>query len=154
VRTVVAPSELIPRLHDTVMRTNARAQVQSAETLESQMHSAETIFRGLGLGLSAVGGTALLLSAVSLYSLVSRARILRAVLGRELTVVLAGAAVGIALGVALYRVVALMPYDLRPAGPALLAAFVGLILVVGVGACLMPARRAVSIDPVTALRDS
>jgi ABC-type antimicrobial peptide transport system permease subunit len=45
-----------------------------------------------------------------------------------------------------------MPFDLRPAGPSLLAVFVGLMLVVGAGGCLVPARRALSIEPADALR--
>jgi hypothetical protein len=172
VRTDGVPSDLIPRLFEIVTRENARAQVQSAETLEGQMRSAETIFRGLGAGLSTIGATALLLSAVSLYALIAfgvtrrtkeigirvalgatRSRILRTVLGRELVIVLVGAVVGIGVGFGLYQLVAMMPYDLRPAGPSLLVAFIGLMLLVGVGACLVPARRAVSIAPTQALRE-
>jgi putative ABC transport system permease protein len=171
IRTDGEPTTLVPRLHEIVSSENARAQVQSAKSLESQMHEAERVFRSLGVGFVLFGGTALLLSAVSFYSLVAfgvtrrtreigirialgatRLRILRSVLGRELLVIGWGAAAGVLLGMGAYRLVAVIPFDLRPAGPSLLAAFVGLMLVVGVGACLLPARRAMSIAPADALR--
>jgi predicted permease len=171
VRTESAPAGIVPHLHDIVLRENPRAQVQSAGTLEAQMNTAGAVFRGLGAGLLVIGGTALLLSTVSLYSLVSfgvarrtreigirlalgasRGRILQSVLRRELTVVFLGSAVGLALGAGLYQLVALVPFDLRPAGPSLLMAFIGLMVLVGGGACLVPARRALWVEPVEALR--
>jgi ABC-type lipoprotein release transport system permease subunit len=48
--------------------------------------------------------------------------------------------------------VALVPFDLRPAGPSLLAVVAGLMLFVGAGACLLPTRRALAIQPAEALR--
>jgi ABC-type antimicrobial peptide transport system permease subunit len=170
-RSGTSPAGLVPRLYGIVMSENANAQVQSAETLESQMNAAEAVFHGLGAGLLVIGGTALLLSAVSFYSLVSfgvtrrtreigirlalgatRAAILRNILRRELTVIVSGVTVGLLLGAGLYSVVTLIPFDLRPAGPWLLASAVGLIVFVGAGACIGPARRAMTIEPVAALR--
>jgi len=171
VRTEGEPTAFVARLHQIVMGENPRAQVQSAESLAVQMRQAEAVFRGLGAGLLLIGGTALLLSAVSFYSLVSfsvtrrtreigirlalgatRPRILGGVLRRELALIAAGATAGVILGAGLYWLVALMPFDLRPAGPALLAAAVGMILLVGAGACIGPARRATAIEPADALR--
>jgi predicted permease len=166
------PLSLVPLVHGVVMRENARAQVQAVQTLGAQMDAAENVFRGLGAGLLVIGGTALLLSAVSFYSLVSfgvtrrtreigirlalgapPGRILRGVLAGELKMVCVGAVGGVLLGLGLYQLVAQLPFDLRPAGPSLAAAFAGLLLVVGAGACLMPARRALSITPIDALKD-
>jgi len=171
VRTHGDPSALIPAVHRIVSRENARAQIQSAESLAAQMRMAESLFRGLGGGLLAIGGAALLLSAVSLYSLVSfgvtcrtrevgirlalgatRRRILVAILAREARLVGAGAAGGVLLGLGLHRIVTLLPFDLSPAASSLLVAGVGLMAVVGAGACLVPARRALRIDVADALR--
>jgi hypothetical protein len=171
IRTAGDAASIVPRVHEIVREENARAQVQAAESLDAQMQGAERVFRGLGLGLIVIGGTALLLSAVSFYSLVAfgvtrrtreigirvalgapRARILRSVLGRELLVIAAGAVAGVLLGLIVYQMVSLIPFDLRPAGPSLVAAFAGLLILVGAGACLVPARRAMSIAPAQALR--
>jgi putative ABC transport system permease protein len=82
----------------------------------------------------------------------SRRGILKAVLGRELAIVLAGGSIGIVLGYGLYQLVANIPFDLRPAGPSLAAMFLALMLLVGASACLGPARRALAIDPAETMR--
>jgi predicted permease len=171
IRTNAEPATLIPRVHEIVRREYPAAQVQSVESLAAQMDTAEAVFRSLGLGLMLIGGMSLLLSAVSFYSLISfgvtrrtreigirlalgasRRGILKAVLGRELAIVLAGGSTGILLGYGLYQLVANIPFDLRPAGPSLAAIFLALMLVVGVSAGLGPARRALAIDPAETMR--
>jgi predicted permease len=173
VRTQAEPRALVARLHEIVLREQPRAQVQSAETLDAQMRTAGSVFRGLGAGLLGIGFTALLLSTVSIFALVSfgveqRTReigirvaigarpvhVLRAVLGRELVLLVAGAVLGLLLGLALYRIAAGLPFDLQPAGPWLAAAFIVLIVLAGGVACLVPARRALRTDPIDALRHS
>lgn len=171
IRTAGDPAALIPAVHRLVGRENPRAQVQSTQTLERQMREAESVFRGLGTGLVALGGTALLLSAVSFYSLVAfgvtrrtreiglrlalgatGARIVTGVLRREMFVMAAGALGGVVAGGGLYQLVRQIPFDLSPATPAFLAVPASVILIVGVGACIAPVRRALKIDPALALR--
>jgi predicted permease len=171
IRTASPPASVVPRLHEIVLDENRNAQLQSAQTLEAHMLAAESLFRGLGVGLALVGGTALLLSAVSFYSLVSfsvtrrtreiavrlalgapRSGIVWNVVGRELKLMTWGAATGVLIGAGVYELVALVPFDLRPAGPSLLAVVAGLMLFVGAGACLLPTRRALAIQPAEALR--
>jgi putative ABC transport system permease protein len=171
VRTQGDPRAVIARLHEIVRREQPNAQVQSAETLEAMMTTAGSIFRGLGAGLLSVGVSALVLSAVSIYALVSfgvaqrtkeigirvavgaRPRhILRAVLQREIGLLVAGASLGLVLGLGLYRVVETIPFDLQPAGPSLALAFILLIVLAGGVACVIPARRALRTDPLEALR--
>ena len=82
----------------------------------------------------------------------TRPALLTGILRRELTVVLSGGDAGVLLGAGLYRLVTLIPFDLRPAGPTLLVGAVGLIVFVGAGACIVPARRAMSNEPSDALR--
>ena len=172
IRANVEPLHLVPRLHEIVRQTNPAAQVQSTESLATLMLTAARVFHGLGLGLLVIGGSSLLLSAVSFYALVSfgvtrrrrelgirlalgapPAHILRAVLGRELAIILTGGVAGLAIGFGLYQLVAQVPFDLRPAGPSLTAAFFGLMLLVGAGACWGPARRALAVDPIETMRE-
>lgn len=171
VRTQADPRSIVARLHEIVLREQPNAQVQSADTLEPQMNTAGNIFRGLGAGLLSIGFTALLLSAISIYALVSfgvaqrtreigirvavgatRGHILRAVLQREITLLIAGSALGLILGFGLYQVVAMIPFDLQPAGPSLATAFIVLMVVAAGGACVVPARRALRVEPLDALR--
>jgi ABC-type lipoprotein release transport system permease subunit len=45
-----------------------------------------------------------------------------------------------------------MLYDVRANDPATMIGVAGLLTVVAVAACYIPARRAMSVDPVVALR--
>lgn len=63
-----------------------------------------------------------------------------------------GLAIGLALAFGITRVVGVLMYQVDPQDPTVFAAVISLIVVVGVSAAVFPARRATSVDPVTALR--
>ena len=56
------------------------------------------------------------------------------------------------MAVGLARVMVILLFETEPWDPAVYAGIVGLILVVGVLASLVPAVRAARMDPVVALR--
>ena len=78
--------------------------------------------------------------------------IYRLMLQDGLAPVLVGAAVGIAISFAFARVVSSLLFDVSPYNSAIASAALCLLVAVGVLACLLPARRAASIDPMQALR--
>jgi ABC-type antimicrobial peptide transport system permease subunit len=82
----------------------------------------------------------------------SRGRLIRAVLTSGLAPVLIGAAAGIAPCLAMARAVAASLYEVSPYDPPLLASCLGVLLAAGALACLVPARRALAIDPIEAIR--
>lgn len=120
---------------------------------------------------SLLGGLTLLLATVGLYGLLSYSvrqrhkeiairlalgarpgRIVRAVVGAGLVVTLAGAAVGLGVGLLASRLVrsflfGVSPYDVRTLTGAVL-----LLVTVALVACLLPATRAARVQPTTALR--
>ena len=63
-----------------------------------------------------------------------------------------GAVAGIAVAFASARVVSSLLFHVSPYDPLLTAGAVGLLLAVGVVACLLPARRAAAVEPMRALR--
>jgi predicted permease len=69
--------------------------------------------------------------------------------------VLAGLAVmiGLAGAVALTRVLEALLYETRPTDPVTLASVCGIVLVVAAAAAMLPARRAMRVDPMVALRE-
>lgn len=171
VRTAGDPHSVVPALHDTVQREAPLAQVQWTVTLEEQLGEVVAIFRRIGVVLVGVGAMALLLSAASLYAIVSLAvtqrtreigirvalgarpsQILQIVMRRQVGQLAAGAAAGL-LGVAgLAQLMKQIPFDLQASGPMLTGAFVMLMLAAGLSACVVPARRALRIQPIEALR--
>jgi len=81
-----------------------------------------------------------------------QATVLRMVLRQGLTLVACGAAVGGAGALAAVRVIASELYGVKSTDPWTFLAGAALILVVGGLACWVPARRAMQVDPMVALR--
>jgi hypothetical protein len=118
------------------------------------------------------GGLATLLAMIGLYGVISylvvrrRSEIgLRMALGanrtdilvmvlREAAILLGiGLAIGTGLALAAGNAAASMLYGLKPRDPLTLTAAITAMAVVGVAASLLPAKRAATVDPMTALRE-
>ncbi len=65
----------------------------------------------------------------------------------------AGLVLGVAGSVALRSVVAGQLYGVKPLDPVVMSAVVLTLAVVGLAACVLPARRATRVDPVMVLRE-
>ena len=82
----------------------------------------------------------------------ARTNVLSMVLRQGLRLVAAGLALGAGGALVLTRVLTTLLFDVRPNdGITYLAVSIGLLLV-AIAACLVPARRAASVDPMVALR--
>ena len=160
--------------------TNARSIVQGIDpglplywvrTMDEAVQSATWIFDIFGSLFAIFGAVALFLAAVGLYGVmafsVSRrtqemgirmalgagARtVFRLVLGKGMRQLAVGAVVGLALGAVLVRPMAAIFYDVEPSDPFVYGAIVVTLGLSGLLACLVPARRATSVELVNALR--
>jgi putative ABC transport system permease protein len=74
------------------------------------------------------------------------------VVGRGLTLVAGGAAAGIVMSLVVTRHLERLLFEVAPADPLTFAAAAGLLVTTAVAAAYFPARRAVALDPVQALR--
>ncbi len=82
----------------------------------------------------------------------TRASILRLVLREGFELVLIGLVLGIVGAVSLQKVVATEIYGVRALDPLVLASVMALLAMVALAACAVPARRAMRVDPIVALR--
>jgi ABC-type antimicrobial peptide transport system permease subunit len=82
-----------------------------------------------------------------------RAQVLRAALERTFKLLVFGSSAGLILGLLATRVLALVVYEATPEDPFVLMGAVVAMLLVGIAAASIPARRALSIDPAILLRD-
>ena len=82
-----------------------------------------------------------------------RGEVLQAGLGRAVKLLMVGSAAGLGLGVLSARVLAAVVYQATPRDPLVLAGVVLAMLAVGLLATWIPAQRALSLDPVTLLRE-
>jgi ABC-type antimicrobial peptide transport system permease subunit len=81
-----------------------------------------------------------------------RRDILRLVMRRGLSLVVVGAVLGVVSSVGTNRLLESQLWRTSPHDPGALAAMVALIAAVGFVACLVPALRAMRIEPMSALR--
>jgi putative ABC transport system permease protein len=80
------------------------------------------------------------------------ADVLKLVIRQGMKPVIAGAALGLAGAYALTRVMATLLFGVSPTDPTVFIGVAALLATVALLACYLPARRAMNIDPVVALR--
>ncbi len=78
--------------------------------------------------------------------------ILRLVLGQGAVMILIGLALGVAGSLVLTRYLANLLYGVRPVDPVTIISVALLLILVALAACYIPARRALRLDPMSALR--
>ncbi len=83
-----------------------------------------------------------------------RASVLRMVLQQGLTLALAGLAIGMGGALVLTRVLTTLLFGVQPTDALTFLAVSMVLVAVAAAACLIPARRAASVDPMVALRVS
>ena len=81
-----------------------------------------------------------------------RSDILWLVLGQGALMILTGLALGVAGSLVLTRYLANLLYGVRPIDPLTMISVAALLIMVALAACYIPARRALRLDPMTALR--
>jgi len=81
-----------------------------------------------------------------------RRNILQMVLRQGLGLAIAGAGVGLVGALIVSHLMAGLLYGVRPTDPVTFAGVALLLIGVAVLACYLPARRAIRVDPLTALR--
>jgi putative ABC transport system permease protein len=171
-RTTGDPTALSATVRQTVQSIDPTLPAFALTPLATAVSDsvAQRRFSMLLLGLFAF--IALFLAAVGLYGVVAytvsqrtqeiglrmaigaqRSDVLRLVVGGGMKLAVAGVAIGIACALGLARLVATMLYDVTPFDPASYSATALVLLVVAALACYVPARRAMRVDPIVALRE-
>jgi ABC-type antimicrobial peptide transport system permease subunit len=79
--------------------------------------------------------------------------VLRAALGRILRLLAIGSAAGIVLGVLATKLLSYIVYQATPKDPLVLGGVMAAMLLLGLAAALIPARRALAVDPMMLLRE-
>ena len=120
-----------------------------------------TVFAGLSLLLALIG-----IYGVMSYTVAQHTReigirmalgaqpraILKLIVGRGLFLVGIGVVIGVLASFGLTRFIENMLFGVKPTDPLKFAAIVLLLAVVALLACLVPAQRALRVDPIVVLR--
>jgi putative ABC transport system permease protein len=171
VRTTGDPSALVQLVRRAIVETDRSVAIDDLEPVTDLIRSSirdERLVARLATGL---GALALLLAAIGLFGVTSysiarrtseigvrialgarRADIARLVMRDGLRPVAAGVVIGVPLAMAAVRILEHHLNDIS-SDPASLAVAVGVLVASAVLAVFVPARRAMGIDPIGALRE-
>ncbi|HEY6912396.1 MAG TPA: ABC transporter permease [Myxococcales bacterium] len=171
VRGRLDPAAIARGVREQVQAVDGGLPVYGAQRLE-QTVSASLSQRRFSLQMVVFFAlTALLLAAIGIYGVIScmvsartheigvrlalgadRSDIVRMVLRQGLRLAVAGAAVGVVAALMVARLMAGVLYGVRPSDPLSFAVVALVLIGVAALACYLPARRAVRVDPMVALR--
>jgi putative ABC transport system permease protein len=171
VRSQTDAASLTNAVKEKIWSADARVPVSKVLTMGEVMAASVARQRLNMTLLGLFAAVALVLATVGIYGVVSytvaqrtheigvrvalgarRADVLRMVLGQGLGFALAGAGLGVLLALASTRVLAGLLYGVTAADPAVYVSVSLLLVAVALLACYVPARRAMRVDPMEALR--
>jgi putative ABC transport system permease protein len=171
IRTAADPTAYVPTLHHLVHDLAPALAVDSVMTMEDRVMTSLAKPRLYAIVLAWFGVFAVLIAGVGLFGVLSfsvaqRTReigvrsalgaqvrdIVALVLQQALWIVAIGVLFGLAAAVSGVRLLSAFLYGVSPYDPLTFGAVPVAILIVAAVACLVPARRAAKVDPLTALR--
>jgi ABC-type antimicrobial peptide transport system permease subunit len=171
VRTSGSPADSVSDLRRAVADVDPNLPLYFFSTMSQTLEDSIWLHRMFGTLFAIFGGAALLLTAVGLYGVIdfsvsSRLREMgvRMALGAEPRHILAvvfrrvliqlgiGVAIGLALGALLARPLASTLFGVQSWDAMVYGVIVGTLVVTAVAAALVPAIRALRVDPVIAFR--
>jgi len=171
VRTAGDPAAFSAAIQAAIHEVNAELPLFDVGTLQDRIEAASTVQRVAGPATAVLGLLALILAAVGIYGVIAyttslrtqeigirialgaqRRDVLRLILREGAIVTALGLVLGSASAFLLMRVVSSLLFGVSASDPATFLAIPALLAAVILLACYLPARRAIHLDPLAALR--
>jgi predicted permease len=171
-RTAGDPAAVMSLVRKAVEQHDSREVIYGVQTLDGVIAGSLAARRVTMILLGVFAAVALLLASVGIYSVISFAvgqrtheigvrmalgaqygDVMRLVLGEGLKMTLAGVIAGVAAASGLTRLMANQLFGVGAQDPLTFAGLAIVLTLVALVACYLPARRAVRVDPLAALRD-
>src|SRR5262245_6135248 len=171
VRTSVDPMSIAAAAQREIHAVDPNQPVSNIRTMEAVLDD-EIGQRRLAMTLVVIfAGLALLLASLGIYGVLSyfvvqhtreigvrlalgaqRRDILGLVIKKGMSLALIGVAIGLAAALALTRLMSSLLYEVSAADPVTFVAVATILTMIALMACYLPARRAMKVDPIVALR--
>ncbi|HUQ88534.1 MAG TPA: ABC transporter permease [Vicinamibacterales bacterium] len=168
-----ATSAASAQLRAAVREADPQQPISRLRTVEEILSSALAARRFNTWIVGLFAATALLLAAIGTYGVMafavsSRTRelgirsalgatpadLIKMVLGQGLLLTMVASAIGLIAALALTRFMASMLFNVAPRDPITFALVAGILALIAIAATLIPARRAMAVNPTVALKDS
>jgi predicted permease len=172
VRAANTTAGLLDGIRSTSRQMSSDQVIYAAQTMDEIISDSLAARRFSMILLGIFAGLALLLSSIGIYGVISylvgqrtqeigirvalgarRWDVLRLVLSHSVKMAVLGVFLGIAASLALTRLMAKMLYGVSATDPLTFAAVAAVLTFVAISASYIPARRAVRVDPIVALRN-
>jgi putative ABC transport system permease protein len=170
-RSTQDPHSVAQMITGTVQSMDSDMPTYSSKTVEEYLDGTLSVPRFNTALLAIFSGLAMLLTAVGLYGVISYSvaqrtheigirmalgakpkDMLRLIVGQGLRLGLIGVGIGFAIALGLTHFLSSLLFGVTATDPLSFASVIFLLLVVVLLACYVPARRAMRVDPVIALR--
>jgi len=171
VRTKGEPAKAIPTVRSVMHSLAPTVRLLGVETVEQTLDQSLTAPRMGAELLGTFGLLALILAAIGTYGVMSYSvnqrtneigirmalgaqpsNVLRLILLNGMAMVFAGVVIGLGLSMLLAKSMNALLYGIGMFDPASFLSTAALLILVALGACWIPARRAMHVDPMVALR--
>jgi putative ABC transport system permease protein len=171
VRAANDTAPLESSIRNAVRELDSSLPVYSLKSMNEVVSKSMVQPRFLALLLATFSGIALFLAAIGIYGVMAYSvaqrtqeigvrmalgarplHVLRLVVGQSLSMLLIGMVIGLAGAFALTRLMRTLLFEITATDPLTYVSVIGLLIVVALLACYIPARRAAKVDPLIALR--
>ncbi|MFZ3362839.1 MAG: FtsX-like permease family protein, partial [Candidatus Acidiferrales bacterium] len=171
VRTAGSPDAFAGSIRDAVHQFNSKAVFYQPDTMDNIIARSLAARRFAMILLAVFAALALLLSSIGIYGVISyvvgqrtheigirialgaqRRDVLKIVLGQGAGLAFLGVLIGLAAAAGLTRLMTSILYGVSATDPLTFAAVAIILTLVALAACYIPARRAMNVDPMVALR--
>jgi putative ABC transport system permease protein len=171
VRTKPNPLKVVSTIEERIWSVDKNQPITSVQTIDARIAEVNAASRSQSLLLGLFGGLGFVLALVGVYGVTSylvsmRTReigirmalgaepreILRLVIAHGLKLTLTGVAIGLSGGLVLTRFMRSFVFGISATDPVTFVSIAALLTVVSVAACTIPARRAMTVDPMVALK--
>ncbi|MGB8661630.1 MAG: ABC transporter permease [Candidatus Acidiferrum sp.] len=170
-RTAGTPMGVVNSIREAAQGVDASSVIYEVRPMEDVVASSIATQRLAMMLLSVFSTLALVLSGIGIYGVISylagqrtheigvrmalgatSADVMRMVLGEGMRITLVGVGIGIVAALGLTRLIAKIIYGVGAADPITFGVVAILLTGVALLACYIPARRAMRVDPIVALR--
>ena len=170
-RSSGSPAALVGAVRDAIAKLNSQNVMFETRTMDAIIGESLAARRFSMVLLSIFAGIALLLSSIGIYGVISyvvgqrtheigirlalgaqRRDVLRLMLGEGMKMAFVGVAIGVCGALGLTHLMVKMLFGVSATDPVTFAGVAVVLCAVALAACYIPARRAMRVDPIIALR--